>query len=106
MANLEPVVGSEQGRTRPCVVMSDLALLRASRAKELYTVVPLTTSEKLVGPLAPRVAARAGGLPLDSTVLVMHVRTIDPARIVRAGGTLTPAELEPIRAGLRAAFGL
>lgn len=106
MADLEPVVGSEQGRTRPCVVMSDLALVRASRARELYTVVPLTTSERLVGPLAPRIAARDGGLPLDSSALVMHLRTIDPARIVRSGGTLTEAELEPIRAGLRAAFGL
>lgn len=101
MVNLEPVVGSEQGKVRPCVVVSDLAAVRASRSKPLYLIVPLTRSEALVGPLAPRVKARQGGVPLDSTALLMHTRSIDPARIRSQAGELEAGELAPILAGLR-----
>lgn len=114
LVNLEPITGSEQGSTRPdgtpgvrpCVVLSDAATIRASRARPLYVVAPLTRSTTLTGPLAPRLTARTGGVPRDSTVLLMHVRSIDPARVVGAGGTLNAGELEPIARGLRALFTL
>ncbi|WP_420594523.1 type II toxin-antitoxin system PemK/MazF family toxin [Deinococcus sp.] len=51
--DLEPVVGSEQGRRRPCIVLSQMNTVRASGARPLYFVVPLTTARKLSGPLAP-----------------------------------------------------
>jgi len=101
LVNLEPVAGSEQGKVRPCAVVSDLAAVRASRSKPLYLIVPFTRSETLVGPLAPRIPARAGGVPLDSTALVMHTRSVDPARIRAQAGQLDGAELAPILAGLR-----
>ncbi len=101
MVNLEPVMGSEQGRIRPCLVVSDLKTITASRSRPLYVIVPLTRSEKLIGPLAPRLQARPGALPADSTALVMHVRSIDLRRITRQVGVLDTEELAGIRAGLR-----
>ena len=101
LVNLEPTVGSEQGFKRPCIVISSLEVITASRSRPLYVIVPLTRSEKLVGRLAPRLKARAGGLPADSTALVMHVRSIDPRRIVRKVGRLESDELGVIQEGLR-----
>ena len=101
LADLDPVTGSEQGRKRPCVVLSDLRGVRASGALPLYFVVPLTTADKLRGPLAPQLKAQAGALPSDSTALVMHARSIDPARILRQWGTLDGADVKALQAAVR-----
>lgn len=106
LVDLEPTVGSEQGFKRPCIVVSELATISASRSKPLYLIVPLTRSEKLVGKLAPRLKARQGGLPADSTALIMHLRSIDSRRIIRRVGQLEPVELALIEEGLRELFGL
>lgn len=106
MVNLEPVIGSEQGRTRPAVVMSNLETMRKSGAVPLYVIIPFTTAGKLGGILAPQVAERPGGLPADSTALTMHLRSIDPARVVRTVGKLNAAELAPLEWGVLALIGL
>lgn len=106
LVQLEPVVGSEQGKIRPCVVMSDAQVVRQSRAKLLYTVVPLTHGQALIGPLAPRLKAREGGTPSDGVALVMHVRTVDPTRIMGYVGELNDEEYIPIKQGIAILFGL
>lgn len=106
IVQLEPVVGSEQGKARPCVVTSDARVVQRSRAKLLYTVVPLTHAQTLVGPLAPRLEARKGGLPSDGVALVMHVRTVDPRRVLGYVGELSADEYTPVREGLAVLFGL
>jgi mRNA interferase MazF len=98
--NLEPVQGSEQGRKRPCVVVSELEKILASRSKPLYLIVPLTRSDTLTGKLAPRIRARKGGVPANSVALVMHLRSIDPSRIERRVGNLNTSELAPILDGI------
>ena len=102
MANLDPSAGSEQGGSRPVVIISSLAAIRKSRSRPLYVIVSLTRSESLKGPLAPGIKARAGGIPLDSTALVMHIRSIDPQRLAKQVCVLEPDELAPILGGVKA----
>ena len=104
--DLNPVVGSEQAHVRPCIVVSDAKAVRTSRARLLYVVVPLTRSESLKGPLAPRLGGREGGLPATSTALCMHVRSVDPRRVVGYVGDLNENEYRAVGQGLRALFGL
>lgn len=105
--DLEPVVGVEQGRSRPCVVVSDLRTVRQSRSRPVYTVVPLTRSDTLTGPLAPRFRGRQGGLSADSTALVMHVRSVAPERISgRLKGIFDDDELLVVQRGLSVLLGL
>ena len=106
LVQLDPIRGSEQGKTRPCIVVSDAATVRRAHAKLLYTVVPLTRSTTLVGPLAPRVKARKAGSPADGVALCMHVRTVDPVRVVGYVGELNADELRPLQRGLGVLFGL
>lgn len=94
LVDLEPVIGSEQGRQRPCIVLSELSEIRAAGiGNPLYFVVPLTTNHRLTGPLAPRLLARAGSLPADSVALVMHARAIDHQRIVRQWGMVDAQDI-------------
>ncbi len=105
LVDLEPTLGSEQGFKRPAIIVSDFKTITASRSKPLYVIVPLTRSEKLIGDLAPRLKAKQGGLPADSTALIMHLRSVDPQRIIRFIGTLNADELELIQKGLEELFG-
>ncbi len=106
LVRLNPVVGSEQGKIRPCVIATDAEVVRQSRAKLLYSVVPLTHATSLIGVLAPRIKARQGASPSDGVALCMHVRTIDPARVVGYIGELSADEYTPIQRGLSVLFGL
>ena len=106
LVRLDPVVGSEQGKLRPCVVVTDAETVRRSRARLLYGVVPLTRSTTLTGPLAPRLKARAGGSAADGVALCMHVRTVDPVRVVGYVGELNFDEWRDVQRGLALLFGL
>ncbi len=101
MADLEPIVGSEQGGMRPVVVISSLAAITKSKARPLYVIVSLTRSKTLSGVLAPRIKAREGGIPEDSTALCMHIRSLDPKRLGKQVCILEPFELNPILEGVK-----
>lgn len=101
LVKLDPVEGSEQGATRPCIVMSDVQTVRASRAKSVYFVIPLTTSHTLHGPLAPLLKQRPNGLPADSTALVMHARSIDPQRVVKRWGSVDAQDVATLQAAVK-----
>ncbi len=102
MADLEPIIGSEQGGTRPVVVISSLATIIKSKARPLYVIVSLTRSKTLTGALAPRIKAREGGIPEDSTALCMHIRSLDPQRLGKQVCMLEPFELNLILEGVKA----
>lgn len=85
MANLEPVIGHEQGRQRPVAVVSRDALGRW----DLAIVVPFTTKD-VGSPLHLRVDPPEGGLPEVCFALPQHVRAISPARFAKRLGTIRP----------------
>lgn len=104
--DLNPVRGSEQANVRPCIVVSDHNIVRASRARLLYVVVPLTRSEALKGVTAPRLQQGEGALPADSTALCLHVRSIDPKRVVGYVGQLGKRGVQQVQQGLAALLDL
>ncbi len=104
IVNLEPIQGSEQGLIRPCIIISDLASIKASNSKPLYVIIPLTRSKTLSGKLAPRLMAKANNLPSDSTALIMHLRSIDPRRIIKKLGSLPNNTIEVLQIGLHELF--
>jgi mRNA interferase MazF len=83
--DLEPIIGHEQGRHRPVVVLSRDPLGRAGIA----IVVPFTTKD-IGSPLHLRVDPPEGGLRETSWVLPQHVRSISPDRFTKPLGTIRP----------------
>ena len=87
MANLDPVVGSEQAGTRPILIVSEEGY---SRRMPLVTVLPLTSRKPGRNLYLNEVLLEAGtaGLTLDSIVLVPQVRTISKRRLQAVLGFL------------------
>lgn len=86
-ANLDPVVGSEQGMTRPVLVISQTAL---NDILPVVNVLPITSRKagRRIYPNEALLLARTAGLTLESIVLCYQIRTLDKRRLERAFGML------------------
>lgn len=86
-ANLDPVVGSEQGLTRPVLVVSQTAL---NDILPVVNVLPLTSRKagRRIYPNEALLPAGTAGLTLESIVLCYQIRTLDKRRLGRMFGTL------------------
>ncbi|MEK6303048.1 MAG: type II toxin-antitoxin system PemK/MazF family toxin [Acidobacteriota bacterium] len=86
-ANLDPVVGSEQGRTRPVLVISETA---ANDILPVVNVLPITSrkSGRRVYPNEALLALGTAGLTEESLVLTYQIRTLDKRRLSRSYGKL------------------
>jgi mRNA interferase MazF len=104
IANLEPIVGHEQGGVRPCVTVSDPAVAEDQRYP-LIAVVPVTSTPAR-GALYPELAPGKNGLTKVSYALIDHLRCVDKQRIRRALGTISSDELRSVDDGLELFLGL
>ncbi len=98
LVGLEPVVGSEQAKTRPCVVMQRDA---ANRAGRTTIVVPLADAEaKPVDTIRPLLRAGEGGMTKDSIALCRQVRVVDYLRLRKRLGSLPQESTAAVARGL------
>ena len=96
LVNLDPTIGSEIRKARPCVVVSPDEMNRYVRT---VVVAPLTTSGR---PYPSRVATRFDGK--EGQVVVDQLRTVDKARLAKRLGTLDAREAEAVLEVLREFF--
>jgi len=87
LANLDPVVGSEQGRTRPVLVISATAL---NDILPVVNVLPVTSRKgnRRIYPNEALLPAGTAGLTVESIALCYQIRTLDKRRLGRLFGTL------------------
>ena len=91
-ADLEPVIGSEQGGERPVVVLQNN---KGNRYSPTVIVAPLTT-KKIKSRLPTHVTVSGNGLRSSSLVLLEQIRTIDKKRIKHYVGMITAKEMQLI----------
>jgi mRNA interferase MazF len=104
LANLDPVIGSERGRTRPVVIIQNDV---ANEYSPVVIVAAVTTAFGLKEyPTEVRVRAPEGGLKTDSVVLLNQIRTIDKRRMVECWGTLGPETTKMLDEALKISLGL
>jgi len=103
LVNLDPVMGSEANKTRPCVVVSnDHANTRASMLdRGTVTVVPVTSTVEPLMAFHTFLPSEATGLDHDSKAQAEQVRTIDFRRLRRQIGRTTPELLRNLDSALR-----
>ncbi|MEO9256344.1 MAG: type II toxin-antitoxin system PemK/MazF family toxin [Tepidiformaceae bacterium] len=103
-ARFDPIEGSEQGGTRPAVIVSrDVINDRSSHV----IVVPLTSDHgRRRLPSHTVVAAGDGGLRNNSVALGEQVRALSKSRLGRQWGTLSPTTMREIDETLRSALAL
>lgn len=94
LANLNPVVGSEQAGMRPVVIVQNSLLNRFSRT---VVVIPFTTNLKRAElPSSVLVTADAGGLKEDSVALCSQIRVLDKSRLTTRLGKLSDQMMKEI----------
>src|SRR5271156_4905766 len=91
-ANLDPVTGSEQGGTRPVLIVSRDAL---NANAPIVIVVPLTSREnkKRLYPTHVDLRTADSGLTKDSVVLCEQVRAISKNRLRKRVGAITAEKM-------------
>lgn len=97
LVNLDPVIGSEVGKTRPAVVLQNEM---ANRTSPTVTVIPLSTKVERVFPFQVLIPAGEGGLTRESKALCEQIRTLSTKRLLQHLGSLPPERLEQIRVAL------
>jgi mRNA interferase MazF len=92
LANLDPLVGSEQGRTRPVLVLSDT---RLNHILPVVNVLPITSRKqnRRIYPNEALIPGGTAGLDVESIILCYQIRTLDKQRLIKRLGVLGETNL-------------
>jgi mRNA interferase MazF len=92
--NLDPTIGSEIKKTRPCVVISNNVI---NQHRRTVVVIPLSSSSRPAPPLT--VSITCSGQP--AVAVVDQVRAVAKERLVRLIEKLPAQDLESVEVALR-----
>lgn len=93
-ARLDPTVGSEISKTRPCVVISSTL---TNERRHTVVVIPLSSSARVAPPLTVRVTCTGRKV----VAVIDQVRAIAKERLTRRIEDLPLEQLQTIEGGLR-----
>jgi mRNA interferase MazF len=85
VVNLDPTIGNEMKKTRPCVVISPDEM---NRFLQTIVIAPITSTSK---PYPTRIPIKQG--KTKGWVVLDQIRTIDRRRVVKAEGSLNAKEI-------------
>jgi len=104
IADLDPVVGSEQGGVRPVVIVQNERGNRFSPTVICAAMTSRTGKHDL--PTHVWIAARDSGLTRDSLVLCEQVRTLEKSRLRAYAGHIGGLAMRRVDEALRSAMAL
>ena len=92
LANLDPVIGSEQGKTRPVLVISEEQI---NQILPVVNVVPITSIKpgRKIYPNEVLLPVKTG-LQKESILLCYQIRTLDKERLIKEIGKIEDLELQ------------
>lgn len=103
--SLDPAVGHEIRKTRPClVVQNDVG----NRFSTVTIVVPVGGAEHVAKPYPIHVPIPKGeaGLVKDSVAMCNQIRCVDEARFGKTYGHVSPATMAKVDQALKVSLGL
>ena len=105
LVNLNPTIGSETGKVRPCVIVQN----DVGNAFSPVTIVAVITSQKSLSqkyPVDVWVGKGEGGLDVPSIVLCDQIRTIDKRRIAKRLGRFSSPIMKEVDSALKISLAL
>ena len=96
LVNLDPTIGSEMKKTRPCVIISPNEM---NKYLQTIVVAPMTSNSKSY---PTRVEVKHN--KTKGWVVLDQIRTIDRQRVVKILDTLTEKELYNVKTVLKEIF--
>ncbi len=103
-ANLNPVVGSEQGGTRPVLIIQNDIGNKYSPTVIIAAITSRINKAKL--PTHVEIPANYTNLDKDSVILLEQIRTIDKKRLQRRIAHLEEDVIEDVNTSLEISLGL
>ena len=103
-AHLSPVVGSEQGGTRPVLIVQNN--VGNKHSPTVIAAAITSKQDKTAMPTHISINGDSCGLSRDSVVLLEQIRTLDKQRLKEKTGRLTEKDLEKVNRALNISFGL
>ncbi len=103
-ADLSPVVGSEQGGTRPVLIVQNDTGNRHSPTVIAAAITSQTGKARL--PTHINIAGGSVGLSKDSVILLEQIRTIDKRRLREHMGRLDDKHMLLVDEAIAVSFGL
>ena len=103
-ADLSPVVGSEQGGTRPVLIVQNDTGNKHSPTVIAAAITSQTGKARL--PTHISIAGGSVGLSKDSIILLEQIRTIDKRRLREHMGRLDDAHMSLVDDAIAISFGL
>ncbi len=93
LANLDPVIGSEQGKTRPVLIISEEEI---NQILPVVNVLPITSRkpDRKIYPNEVLISARLSGLERESVGLCYQIRTLDKQRLIKEIGKIENLEIQ------------
>ena len=102
--NLDPTIGSETAKTRPCVIVSNDV---GNEVSARVIVAPLTSRGlDRVFPFEVLIPKREGGLAETSKVALDQIRTVDKRRLGRRIGALSSSRMRAVNRAIRISLDL
>lgn len=96
LVNLDPTIGSEIKKTRPCVVISPNEMNKYLRT---FVIAPMTTkSKKYPTRIEVKHDRKIGWVVID------QIRTIDKQRIIKSLGRLSVPEIKEVKSVLKETY--
>lgn len=86
-ANLDPVIGSEQGKARPVLIISNNDV---NMILNVVNVLPITSRKenRLIYPNEIFLSSGNYGMKKDSIILCQQIRTLDKIRMIKKMGSV------------------
>ena len=101
-ADLDPIIGSEQGGIRPVLVVQNNV---GNKYSPTIVVLPLSAAKKHDLPTHIRICG-SKMLPKDSIVLAEQIRTIDRDRLLRYVGSVGLEVMEKVDKAVKISIGV
>ena len=96
LVNLDPTIGSEMKKTRPCVIIS---LNEMNRYLQTIVIAPMTSTSKTY---PTRIQIKH--TKIKGWIVLDQIRTIDRLRIIKVLDTLSEKEIYTIKATLQETY--
>ena len=96
LVNLDPTIGNEVKKTRPCVILSPNEM---NKYLQTITIAPITSTSKNYPTRIPIKNSKTEGW-----VMIDQIRTIDRRRISKIFGKLSENEMKKVKNVIKETF--
>ena len=103
LVTLNPVIGSEIGKERPALIISNDV---NNKFSDTVTLIPITSKLSKIYPFEVFVKSGESGLPEDSKIKCNQIRTVDKKRIIKYLGKVEQQKLKEVEKAILIHLGI